>query len=244
MIMPPVETDSSTIRILVVDDQNLIRQTIQMYLEEESDLEVIGYAENGATALQLIEKLNPDIVMMDLEMPDMDGLTTIQIIRDRFSQTKILVLSSYDDRENINQAIKAGAKGYLTKATPARELANAVRSVNQGYFQLGPGLMEKLVISISNDTEVSSKSLEDKLIIDFKKLKQDTNKQLNQLVNNELSKTEERFDYQLELKLNSFKRKHNELLTYIRKVEFRLYLILFCQIIVLFMGLAFWIVDS
>lgn len=244
MIMPPVETDSSTIRILVVDDQNLIRQTIQMYLEEESDLEVIGYAENGTTALQLIEKLNPDIVMMDLEMPDMDGLTTIQIIRDRFSQTKILVLSSFDDRENINQAIKAGAKGYLTKATPARELANAVRSVNQGYFQLGPGLMEKLVISISNDTEVSSKSIEDKLIIDFKKLKQDTNKQFDQLVKKELSKTEERFDYQLELKLNSFKRKHNELLTHIRKVEFKLYLMLFCQIIILFVGLAFWIVDS
>ena len=244
MIMPPVETDSSTIRILVVDDQNLIRQTIQMYLEEEADLEVIGYAENGATALQLIEKLNPDIVMMDLEMPDMDGLTTIQVIRDRFSQTKILVLSSFDDRKNINQAIKAGAKGYLTKATPARELANAVRSVNQGYFQLGPGLMEKLVISISNDTQVSSKSIEDKLIIDLKKLKQDTNKQLDQLVKNELSKTEERFDHQLELKLHSFKRKHNELLTHIRKVEFKLYLMLFCQIIVLFVGLAFWIVDS
>lgn len=244
MIMPFVETDSTTIRILVVDDQNLIRQTIQMYLEEEADLEVIGYAENGATALQQIEKLNPDIVMMDLEMPDMDGLTTIQIIRDRFSQTKILVLSSFDDRENINQAIKAGAKGYLTKATPARELANAVRSVNQGYFQLGPGLMEKLVISISNDTEVSSKSLEHKLIIDLKKLKQDTNKQFDQLVKSELSKTEERFDHQLELKLNSFKRKHNELLTYIRKVEFKLYLILFCQVIVLFVGLAFWIVDS
>ncbi|WP_083892535.1 response regulator transcription factor [Pleurocapsa sp. PCC 7319] len=244
MTMPTVKTNSSTIRILVVDDQSLIRQTIQMYLEQESDLEVIGYAENGTAAIKQIEELNPDVVMMDLEMPDMDGLTTIQVIRDRFSQVKILVLSSYDDRENINQAIKAGAKGYLTKATPAGELANAIRSVNQGYFQLGPGLMEKLVISMSNATEVSSKSLEDKLIIDLKKLKQDTNKQIVQLVKNELSKAEERFDHQLELKLHSLKRRYNELLTFARKIEFKLYLMLFCQIIVLFVGLAFWIVSS
>ena len=244
MTMPTVKTNSSTIRILIVDDQSLIRQTIQMYLEQESDLEVIGYAENGAAALKQIEELNPDVVMMDLEMPDMDGLTTIQVIRDRFSHVKILVLSSYDDRENINQAIKAGAKGYLTKATPAGELANAIRSVNQGYFQLGPGLMEKLVISMSNATEASSKSIEDKLVVAFKKFKLDTNKQLEQLVKNELSTAEERFDHQLELKLHSFKRKHNELFTFARKIEFKLYLILFCQIIVLFVGLAFWIISS
>ena len=244
MIMPTVKTNSSTIHILIVDDQNLIRQTIQMYLEQESDLEVIGYAENGAEALEQIEQLTPDIVILDLEMPDMDGLTAIPIIRDRFSQTKILVLSSHDERENINQALEAGAKGYLSKGTPAQELANAVRSVHQGYFQLGPGLMEKLVISMSNSTGVNSKSIEEKLIIALKKFKQDTNKQLDKLVKTELSGVEGLLEHNLELKMHSFKKKHNDLYAYARKIEFKLYLMLFFQIIILFMILAYLIIAS
>ncbi len=184
--MSIIETQSRTVRILIVDDQDLIRQTIQMYLEQEPDLKIIGYAKNGTEALKQIETLEPDIAIVDLEMPDMDGLTTIKIIRDRFIQTKILILSSHDARQHINQAIEAGAKGYLVKGTPAQELANAVRSLNKGYFQLGPGLMEKLVISISNSADTNNRSLEQKLIIALKKFKQDTNKQLDQLVETEL----------------------------------------------------------
>ena len=242
--MPTVKTNSSTIRILIVDDQNLIRQTIQMYLEQESDLEIIGHAENGAQALKQIEQLTPDIVILDLEMPDMDGLTAIPIIRDRFSQTKILVLSSHDEREKVNQVLAAGAKGYLTKETPAQELANAVRSVHQGYFQLGPGLMEKLVISMSNSTGVNSKSIEEKLIIALKKFKQDTNKQLDKLVKTELSGVEGLFEHNLELKMHSFKKKHNDLYAYARKIEFKLYLMLFFQIIILFIIIAYLIIAS
>lgn len=158
--MTTVNTSICTIRILIVDDQNLIRETIQMYLSQEADLEAVGYAENGITTIEQIEKLSPDIAILDLEMPNTDGMQTIKTIQDRFVNTKILVLSSHEDREHINQAIEAGAKGYLTKETPAKELADAVRSVNKGYFQLGPGLMKKLIISISNSATENSRTLE------------------------------------------------------------------------------------
>ncbi len=90
----------------------------------------------------------------------MEGLRSITAIRDCFPDTKILVFSSHEDRKRINQAIAAGVKGYLVKGTPGKELANALRSLNKGYFQLGPGLMEKLVISITNSAPENSKTLE------------------------------------------------------------------------------------
>ncbi|WP_319423147.1 response regulator [Pleurocapsa sp. FMAR1] len=242
--MSTIETQLTTVRILIVDDQALIRQTIQMYLEQESDLEIIGYAENGTEALKQIEILEPDIAIVDLEMPDMDGLTTIQIIRDRFIQTKILILSSHDDRQHINQAIEAGAKGYLVKGTPAQELANAVRSLSKGYFQLGPGLMEKLVISMSNSADANDKSLEQKLIVAFKKFKQDTNKQLDELVETKLLKINQHFEQDMELKILSSKKRQNQLFAYVRKVEFRLYLLLFFQAIILFIILFYWLINS
>lgn len=244
MFVPTVETQSSTIRILIVDDQNFIRKTIQMYLEYESDLQVVGYAENGTKALKQMEKLVPDIVILDLEMPDMDGLTTIRQIRDRFSQTKILVLSSHDERENINRAIEAGAKGYLIKGTPARELANAVRSVSQGYFQLGPGLMEKLVISMSHTVNNNSKTLEDKLVVALKKFKRDTNDQIEKLVTKQLEGIDHHWDSDLQVKLLSFKKKYSQLYEYARNIEFKLYLCLFFQVIFLFVVTAYWIMNS
>lgn len=133
------------IYVLVVDDQNLVRQALQMNLEAESDLEVVGSAENGVQALEQIDLLNPDIVILDLEMPGMDGFTTLQIINQRFPKTKVLVLSSHDEEEYLNQAIKAGAKGYLQKNTPATELTTVIRYLYKGYAQFGPGLLEKLV---------------------------------------------------------------------------------------------------
>lgn len=234
-------TSAGIIRILIVDDQNLIRETIQMYLEQEPDLKVVGYAEDGNGALEQIAQLDPDVVILDLEMPDMDGLTAIQIIRDRFKDLKILVLSSHDDQEHINQAIEAGAKGYLTKGTPATELAQAVRSVKQGYFQLGPGLMEKLVISISKSDQANTRTLEEKLIIALKRFKQDTNQQIDKLIKEKLAENNGLLEHQLELKVHGFKKKHNDLYNYARKVEYKLYLLLIFQVLFLFVVILSWI---
>lgn len=231
------------IRILVIDDQNLIRRTIQMYLEPESDLEIVGYAASGAEALKKLANLNPDVAIVDLEMPDLDGLTLIEIIRDRFSNIKILVFSSHDERENINRAIEAGAKGYLIKGTPARELASAVRSVNQGYFQLGPGLMEKLVISMSNSAEVASKSIERKLINTLKKYRRITQRQLYKIAQIEGTKLEENLDRKTGMYLHTFNRRYSELYSQVNRIEFKLYLLGSIQIITL-IAIVYWIVTS
>ena len=145
---------------------------------------------------------------------------------------------------HINEAIEAGAKGYLVKGTPAQELANALRSLNKGYFQLGPGLMEKLVISISNSADANNRSLEQKLIIALKRFKQDTNKQLTQLVQTELAEVDERYEHNLELKVLTLSKKQSQLLAYIRKIEFRLYSLLFMLVVTLFAVIIYWVIDS
>ena len=239
--MTTANTDSKTIRILIVDDQNLIRETIQMYLSQETDLEVVGYGEDGATAIAQIEKLSPDVAILDLEMPNTDGNSIIKTICDRFTDTKILVLSSHEDSQRINEAINAGAKGYLTKGTPAKELATAVRSVNKGYFQLGPGLMEKLVISMSNSASENSRSLEEKLIIALKKFKKATDEKINSSITAELDQRSGYLEHQLELKMHGFKNKHNELYKYARRIEYKVYLLLMLQVIFIFSLAIYWV---
>ncbi|MCU0535572.1 MAG: response regulator [Hydrococcus sp. Prado102] len=139
---PP--SDSAKIRILSIDDQNTVRQMLRQLLESESDLEVVGCAADGETALQQIETLHPDMAIVDIEMPGMDGLTLTSIISQRFPQTKAIVFSNYDDAGYIKKALDAGAKGYLLKNTPPKELLNAIRFIHKGYWQLGPVLYEKL----------------------------------------------------------------------------------------------------
>lgn len=147
---------SATIRILLVDDQQTVRQIWQSYFANQPDLEIVGHAENGEAALTQVAALRPDIVLIDVEMPGMDGLATTQLICDRHPQTNVLVLSSYDHENYIRKALHAGAKGYLLKTTPAPELIHAVRFIHKGYLQMGPGLFEKLetkgagIISRSN----------------------------------------------------------------------------------------------
>jgi hemolysin D len=147
--LPLVESDldrllSANIRILLVDDQKTVRQIWQSHCADQSDLEIVGHAENGEIALTQVAALRPDIVLIDVEMPEMDGLATTQLICDRHPQTKVLVLSSYDHEDYIRKALRAGAKGYLLKTTPAPELVHAIRFIHKGYLQMGPGLFEKL----------------------------------------------------------------------------------------------------
>jgi len=143
------------IRLLLVDDQELVCQGLQAMLNLEPDIEVVGMANNGQVAIQRVEALQPDVVLMDIRMPIMDGREATRIICQNFSNTKVLVVSTFDEDEYITHSIKAGAKGYLLKDMPVEELAQAIRSVYRGYSQMGPGLMEKMICSIN-----SSKSRE------------------------------------------------------------------------------------
>ncbi len=133
------------IKVLLVDDQNLIRQGLKALLELESDLEIVGEAENGEHAINLVAKLQPDVVLMDIRMPIMDGVAATREIQKRFAGIKVLVLTTFDDDEYVTAALQNGAMGYLLKDTPSEELAVAIRAVHKGYTQLGPGIVKKLL---------------------------------------------------------------------------------------------------
>jgi DNA-binding NarL/FixJ family response regulator len=132
------------IRLLLVDDEPLIRRGLKALLELEKDLEVVGEAENGRLACELAESLQPDVVLMDLRMPVMDGVAATQYLRANLPQIKVLILTTFGDREYLTQSLRGGAVGYLLKNTPSEELAQAIRMVHRGYTQLSPGLGETI----------------------------------------------------------------------------------------------------
>ena len=133
------------IQILIIEDQTIVRQGLKGLLDAQADLEVIGEAENGAQAIEMSLILNPDVILMDLRMPVMDGVTATQQLCDRMPGVKILVLTTLDEDEFIAKAMQSGAIGYLLKDTPAAELAQAIRSVSQGYTQMSPGLYQRAI---------------------------------------------------------------------------------------------------
>jgi DNA-binding NarL/FixJ family response regulator len=128
------------IRILLVDDQTIIRRGLKALLKPEPSLEIVGEADNGRTAIAVTESLHPDVILMDVRMPEMDGVAATREISQRFPDVKILVLTTFDDREYVTQALNNGAAGYLLKDTPVEELVQAIQLVHKGYTQLGPGI--------------------------------------------------------------------------------------------------------
>jgi DNA-binding NarL/FixJ family response regulator len=132
------------IRILLVDDQSLIRRGLKALLKTDSELEVIGEAENGKEAIALAETLQPNIIIMDIRMPIMDGVVATREICHRFPNIKVLILTTFNDRDYVAQALQYGASGYLLKDTPFAELTQTIRLVHKGYMQIGPGLAPKV----------------------------------------------------------------------------------------------------
>ncbi len=133
------------IRILLVDDQKTIRESLRATLKLVPGLQVVGTADSGEAAIAKTGLLHPDVVLVDMEMSGMDGIATTRIICEQFAGVKVIILSMHDDDNYVAQAVKAGAMGYLIKNTPARELAEAVKSVYRGYAQIGPGLLSKII---------------------------------------------------------------------------------------------------
>ena len=142
------------IKILIVDDGHLIRQGLKALLELEPDLQIIGEAQNGQIAIDRVKELQPDVVLMDIRMPIMDGVTATKEICLQFPHVNILVLTTFDDDTYVAAAIRFGAKGYLLKDTPSEEIAAAIRAVNLGYTHLAPGMIAK-VIANRVDPEIS-----------------------------------------------------------------------------------------
>ena len=135
--MKTIDISQNIIKVLVVDAQQVVPKTLEVDLKLESDIEIVAVANNGVSALEKIEELQPDLVMIDLELPDVNGITLIEIIKQRYPQTKTLILSNHQEQKYITRAIIAGAKGYLLKTTLGKNIIRAIRIINQGYFQLG-----------------------------------------------------------------------------------------------------------
>jgi DNA-binding NarL/FixJ family response regulator len=132
------------IRVLICDDQDIVRQGLEAILSTASSIEVVGTAVDGAHAVELTESSKPDVILMDLKMPGMNGIVATQRIRDRFPEVRILVLTTYDADEWVFDAIRSGASGYLLKDTPREELIRAIEGTAAGETYVDPAVAGKL----------------------------------------------------------------------------------------------------
>ncbi len=137
--------NKKNIRILIVDDHMIVRQGLRLVFETEDSIEVIGEAEDGEIAVQLASKLKPDVILMDLQMPNKDGLTAIQEIRISQPDIAILILTTYNEDEIMVQGLQAGAKGFLLKDTNRADLMHAIQAAARGETLLKPEIMTKLL---------------------------------------------------------------------------------------------------
>jgi DNA-binding NarL/FixJ family response regulator len=135
----------SAVRVLVVDDQRLIRDGIASLLAIQDGVEVVGTAADGREAIELARTLRPDVVLMDVRMPILDGVAATSEIRRQVPSCQVLMLTTFDDETYAAQALRAGASGYLLKDVPAPELAQAVRLVKAGIYQFDPGVADRLL---------------------------------------------------------------------------------------------------
>ncbi|MFQ6026438.1 MAG: response regulator [Dehalococcoidia bacterium] len=136
---------AENIRILIADDHPILREGLAGVLNQEEDLEVVGQAKNGLEAVQMAQRLLPDIVLMDLQMPEMDGVAAIQEIKAEQPDMGIIILTTYDTDEYIFNGIEAGARGYLLKDSPPEEVLTAIRSVHQGESLIQPRVASRLL---------------------------------------------------------------------------------------------------
>jgi NarL family two-component system response regulator LiaR len=138
-----------SISVLVVDDHAIIRSGVRTFLETEPDLEVVGEAANGLEAVREAERLNPRVILMDLVMPEMDGVEAIRQIRRRKPDARVLVLTSFGSDDKLFPALEAGATGYLLKESPPEELARAIREAAAGHSLLNPTVARRLLREFS-----------------------------------------------------------------------------------------------
>ena len=142
---------SEQIRILLADDHPVVRDGLVAILSTQPDFDVVGEAGNGRSAIQLVQELKPDLILLDLEMPEMDGVETLQILRADDPNVRVIVFTAFDTDERILTAVQAGAQGYLLKGVPRQELFNAIRVVHSGGSLLQPIVASKLLRQVSQE---------------------------------------------------------------------------------------------
>ena len=145
--------ETPKIRVMIVDDHAVVRSGLSAFLSVMPELELVGEAENGEEALVRCGLLKPDVVLMDLKMPEMDGITATQLIHNKFPAVKVLALTSFHEDGLVQGALQAGACGYLMKNVSARELAKAICSANAGKMTLSPEATQTLVQAATQPAE-------------------------------------------------------------------------------------------
>jgi two-component system, NarL family, response regulator LiaR len=146
-------------RLLLVDDHDLVREGIRAVLEGEPDLLVVGEAANGREAVELCKELRPDLVLMDVRMPEMDGLAATRAIKEELPQTSVVMVTMHESPDYLLEAIKAGAAGYILKDAAGERLVEAVRRTLEGDAPLNEGLAMQLLQRLSSKTEQNAQSL-------------------------------------------------------------------------------------
>lgn len=143
------------IRVLLVDDQEIVCEGLQRILGSDAAIEVVGAAANGLEAVALADEYRPDLVLMDLKMPEMNGIAATQQIRAAHPEIRVLVLTTYDDDEWLYDAIRAGASGYLLKDTPRADLIRAIKGTVEGDAYVDPAVTARLLASIAQSKPIS-----------------------------------------------------------------------------------------
>ena len=133
------------IKVIIAEDHTIVRKGLCALLQGEPDIEVVGEAENGREAIKIVEKLLPDVVLMDIAMPGLNGLDTTRQLKKRFPKLKILILTMHDNEEYIFETLRAGASGYLIKRSAPNELISAIQSVYRDESYLSPAISKKVI---------------------------------------------------------------------------------------------------
>ena len=157
------------IKVLICDDQEIVCEGLQRILESDEEIRVLGTAHNGLEALEQVEKNKPDLVLMDLKMPEMNGIIATRKIREKYPDISVLILTTFDDDEWLFDAIRSGASGYLLKDRPRSELINAIKGTVSGGSYVDPAVAGKILNNVAQsipqkaptmDTSLSDRELE------------------------------------------------------------------------------------
>ena len=138
-----------TIKVTIADDHSLVRQGLRRYLESAEGIEIVGEASTGREAVALVERVKPDVAVCDIRMPDMDGIQAAKEIRDRAPDVRVVILTAYDERHFVVEAVRAGARGYVLKSREAEHLIQAVRLVADGNLVIDPDLVVAVADELS-----------------------------------------------------------------------------------------------
>jgi DNA-binding NarL/FixJ family response regulator len=148
---------SRTIRVLLVDDDALVRSGLRLMLAGADEIEVVGEVDDGRGVLAAVDVLHPDVVLMDIRMPQLDGIAATRLLRAQPKPPEVLVLTTFDADELVVRALQAGASGFLLKDTPPAEIVRAIELVNAGDGMLSPGIARRLIALVAGDSDAGAR---------------------------------------------------------------------------------------